>query len=171
VTRKPSRNGSAKSFRPLPDKPRQRVPRLSYGTSPAFALTQCVARLGVFADTHRWCSVPGGQRQSISAASAVNANGAFWYCTYEGGLNGESFVELLQRMMKYRRKPIHLVLDGLPAHKTALVKNYVASTEGRLTGPPDLALFARLCPGFESRRIGIESCQAHRYGKASVAKG
>jgi len=26
-----------------------------------------------------------GQRQSISAASAVNARGAFWYCTYEGG--------------------------------------------------------------------------------------
>ena len=27
-----------------------------------------------------------GQRQSISAASAVNARGGFWYCTYEGGL-------------------------------------------------------------------------------------
>ena len=31
------------------------------------------------------------------------------------------------------RKPVHLVLDSLPAHKTALVKKYVASTEGRLT--------------------------------------
>jgi hypothetical protein len=28
-----------------------------------------------------------GQRQSISAASAVNARGGFWYCTYQGGLN------------------------------------------------------------------------------------
>jgi len=74
-----------------------------------------------------------GQRQSVSAASAVSANGAFWFCTYDGGLNGELFVELLQQMMKYRRKPVHLVLDGLPAHKTALVKKYVASTEGRLT--------------------------------------
>ena len=74
-----------------------------------------------------------GQRQSISAASAVSASGAFWFCTYDGGLNGELFVELLQQMMKYRRKPVHLVLDGLPAHKTALVKKYVASTEGRLT--------------------------------------
>ena len=36
-------------------------------------------------------------------------------------------------MMKYRKKPIHLVLDSLPAHKTALVKKYVTSTEGRLT--------------------------------------
>ncbi len=74
-----------------------------------------------------------GQRQSISAASAVNAKGAFWFCTYEGALNAELFVELLQQMMKYRRKPVHLVLDSLPAHKTALVKKYVASTEGRLT--------------------------------------
>ena len=74
-----------------------------------------------------------GQRQSISAASAVNATGAFWFCTYEGALNAELFVELLQQMMKYRRKHVHLVLDSLPAHKTALVKKYVASTEGRLT--------------------------------------
>jgi len=73
-----------------------------------------------------------GQRQSISAASAVNANGAFWFCTYEGGLNAELFIELLGQMMKHRRKPIHLVLDSLPAHKTALVKKFVASTEGRL---------------------------------------
>lgn len=73
-----------------------------------------------------------GQRQSISAASAVNAKGAFWFATYEGGLNAELFVELLKKMMKYRKKPVHLVLDSLPAHKTALVKKYVTSTEGRL---------------------------------------
>ena len=28
---------------------------------------------------------------------------------------------------------MHLVVDGLPAHRTALVKAYVASTDGRLT--------------------------------------
>jgi transposase len=74
-----------------------------------------------------------GQRQSISAASAVNARGAFWYCTYEGGLNAELFVTLLRKMMRHRAKPVHLVVDGLPAHKTALVKAYVASTRGMLT--------------------------------------
>lgn len=74
-----------------------------------------------------------GQRQAISAASAVNANGAFWFCTYEGGLNAELFVELLGKMLRYRRRPIHLVLDSSPAHKTALVRKFVAATEGRLT--------------------------------------
>ena len=74
-----------------------------------------------------------GQRQSISAASAVNSKGAFWYCTYEGGLNAELFVTLLKKMMRRRLQPVHLVVDGLPAHKTALVKDYVASTNGLLT--------------------------------------
>ena len=74
-----------------------------------------------------------GQRQSISAASAVNAKGGFWYCTYEGGLTAELFVSLLRKMMRHRPKPVHLVVDGLPAHKTKLVKDYVQSTHGRLT--------------------------------------
>jgi transposase len=74
-----------------------------------------------------------GQRQSISAASAVNSKGAFWSCTYQGGLNAELFVDLLQRLMRRRTKPVHLVVDGLPAHKTLLVKTYVASTDGLLT--------------------------------------
>jgi len=74
-----------------------------------------------------------GQRQSISAASAVNARGGFWYCTYQGGLNAALFVTLLRKMMRHRTKPVHLVVDGLPAHKTALVKDYVASTKGMLT--------------------------------------
>src|SRR5450631_2362654 len=65
-----------------------------------------------------------GQRQTVSAASAVNARGAFWYCTYQGGLTAELFVALLKKMMRRRLKPVHLVVDGLPAHKTALVKDY-----------------------------------------------
>ena len=74
-----------------------------------------------------------GQRQTISAASAVNAKGGFWYCTYQGGLTSELFVRLLRAMMRHRSKPVHLVVDGLPSHKTKLVKDYVQSTEGRLT--------------------------------------
>ena len=35
--------------------------------------------------------------------------------------------------MRNRSKPVHLVVDGLPAHKTTLVKSYVESTNGRLT--------------------------------------
>lgn len=74
-----------------------------------------------------------GQRQSVSAASAVSARGGFWFQVYQGALNAELFVELLKRMMRRRRKPVHLIVDGLPAHKKALVRDYVESTHGRLT--------------------------------------
>src|SRR6478752_9002935 len=74
-----------------------------------------------------------GQRQSISAASAVSAKGAFWFATYSGALTGELFVELLKQLMRKRRKPVRLIVDGLPAHKKAIVKEYVASAAGKLT--------------------------------------
>ena len=73
-----------------------------------------------------------GQRQGISAASAVNSKGAFWFATYQGGLTGELFVELLKKLMHRRKKAVHMVVDGLPAHKNALVKQYIASTNGKL---------------------------------------
>lgn len=74
-----------------------------------------------------------GQRQSIPTASAVGPRGEFWFCTYAGGLNGELLVGLLRQLMHRRRKPVHLVLDSLPAYKTRVVRDYVESTEGKLS--------------------------------------
>lgn len=73
-----------------------------------------------------------GTRQSISAASAVNAKGAFWFVTYKGGMTAELFVALLQFLMRGRRRPLFLVLDSLPAHKAKMVQAYVESTKGKL---------------------------------------
>ena len=74
-----------------------------------------------------------GPRQSLSAASAVSANGAFWFAPYAGALTGPLFVDVLRRMLRGRRKPLHLILDGLPAHKALAVKEYVAGLDGKLT--------------------------------------
>jgi transposase len=73
-----------------------------------------------------------GQRQSVSAASAVNAKGAFWFTTYKGALNAERFVDFLKQLMKYRKKPLELVLDSLPAHKGPKVRAYIDSLNGKL---------------------------------------
>lgn len=74
-----------------------------------------------------------GQRQGVSAASAISSNGAFWFATYRGGLNAEGFVGLLRGLMKYRRRPLHLVLDNLPAHKARVVREYVDGCKSGLT--------------------------------------
>ena len=72
------------------------------------------------------------QRQTISAASAVNAKGAFWFATYQGGLNADLFVGMLRLLMRHRRRPLFLVLDNLATHKAKVVMEYVASTAGKL---------------------------------------
>jgi transposase len=74
----------------------------------------------------------GGTRQSVNAISAVNARGAFWYATYEGRLNGTQFRDFLRQFMRYRKKPVMLVVDGHPAHRAGLVSQYVKSLKGRL---------------------------------------
>jgi hypothetical protein len=91
-----------------------------------------------------------GQRQSVSAASAVNARGGFWFATYKGGMNSGLFIEMLKVLMHRRRKPLMLILDSLPAHKGKAVKNYVDQWKA------GIALLARLCAGTKSRRIGVE---------------
>ena len=73
-----------------------------------------------------------GNRQTISAASAVNATGAFWFVTYKGGMTAELFMALLKTIMRGRKKPLFLVLDSLPAHKAKAVLDYVQSTNGKL---------------------------------------
>lgn len=73
-----------------------------------------------------------GQRQSINAISAVNELGAFWFEVYSGRLNAQSFVTFLKRFMRYRRKPVFLIVDGHPSHKAKLVADYVARCDGRL---------------------------------------
>jgi transposase len=66
-----------------------------------------------------------------SILSGVGASGKPG--TVQGGLTAELFVRLLRKMLRHRAKPVHLVVDGLPAHKTKLVKDYVLSAKGRLT--------------------------------------
>lgn len=73
-----------------------------------------------------------GQRQQVNAISAVNDLGAFWFEVYTGKLNAAAFAEFLKRFMRYRRRPVFLVVDGHPSHKAKLVARFVAETEGML---------------------------------------
>src|SRR5207244_1545771 len=73
-----------------------------------------------------------GRRQSVSAISAVNARGEFWYEIYTERLNAPRFVELLRHFMRGRKSPVFLVLDGHPAHIANAVAQYVQRLAGRL---------------------------------------
>lgn len=73
-----------------------------------------------------------GQRQSVNAISAVTARGDFWYSVYTGMLNAKRFVTFLEEFMGGRRGLVLLVVDGHPAHRAKVVKDYVQNLKGRL---------------------------------------
>ena len=73
-----------------------------------------------------------GRRQSVSAISAVNARGEFWYEIYTERLNGTGFIALLSRFMRRRAGKVFLVLDRHPAHIAKVVAHFVQRLKGRL---------------------------------------
>jgi transposase len=73
-----------------------------------------------------------GRRQSVSAISAVNARGAFWYAIYTERLNATRFIEQLRAFMRGRKGRVFLILDRHPAHIAKAVARYVESLRGRL---------------------------------------
>ena len=68
----------------------------------------------------------------MSAISAVNAAGAFWYNVYTERLNKELFIKFLKEFQRSVRRPVFLVVDRHPAHVARVVSEYVQSQKGRL---------------------------------------
>ena len=73
-----------------------------------------------------------GQRQKVSAISAVSAKGGFWSQVYTGMLNAGRFVEFLRHFRRGGRGKVFLVVDGHPSHRAKLVATYVAACRGAL---------------------------------------
>jgi transposase len=73
-----------------------------------------------------------GERASVNMISAVSPGGALKFDVFFGSCNGTVFVEFLKKLMHDAPRPVFLVLDNVSFHKTQIVKDYVASLEGRL---------------------------------------
>ena len=73
-----------------------------------------------------------GARFSVNMVSAISAQGLLRFMTFEGRMNADRFIEFLKRLTYRANAAIFLVLDGHPVHKSKRVKDYVASTNGRL---------------------------------------
>lgn len=73
-----------------------------------------------------------GQRSAVNMISAVSARGKLRFMLAKGRVNGTVFVEFLQRLMHHAPRPIFLILDGGSYHRSRLVRDYVASLDGKL---------------------------------------
>ena len=73
-----------------------------------------------------------GERSSVNMISAVSPSGALMFDVFFGGCNGTVFVEFLTKLMHDAPRPVFLILDNVSFHKCQIVKEYVASLDGRL---------------------------------------
>jgi transposase len=68
----------------------------------------------------------------MNLISAVSRTGQLHFAVVEGRVTGEVFVEYLKRLIHARRRPVFLIVDGHPTHKSALVRKFVESVADRL---------------------------------------
>lgn len=73
-----------------------------------------------------------GARFGLNVISVVNRQGKLRFMVFNGRLNGDLFIQFLRRLLYGASHPIFLIVDGHPAHKSAKVGKFVASTEGKL---------------------------------------
>lgn len=73
-----------------------------------------------------------GARFKINMLSAVSAKGELRFMLTEKGLTAPVFIEFLKRLVHGYDRPIFLIVDGHPVHKSKKVREYVESTNGML---------------------------------------
>ena len=71
-------------------------------------------------------------RHAVKIISAIGQRGEISFQVHEGSMNAERFIKFLDSLLHDFDTPIFLVVDGSSIHKANIVKQYVASTEGKL---------------------------------------
>jgi transposase len=71
-------------------------------------------------------------RHSVKIVSAIGRRGELSFQVHEGSMNAERFIEFLHSVLHDVDTPVFLVVDGSSVHRAKIVKEYVASTGGRL---------------------------------------
>jgi transposase len=69
--------------------------------------------------------------KSLSAVAGLRALN-FYFRLYAGSVKGPQVVEFLGALIRHIPSPLLVVWDGLPAHRSRLVRDYIDSLDGRI---------------------------------------
>jgi transposase len=73
-----------------------------------------------------------GARHSVNLVSAVTAQGALRFAAYAGKFTSATFIDFCKRLLHDSDRPVFLVVDGHPTHRSRAVQEFVLSTKGKL---------------------------------------
>jgi len=105
-----------------------------------------------------------GARHSVNMVSAVTAQGALRFATYQGSFTADSFIDFCTRLLHDADGPVFLVVDGHPTHRAKKVKKFVESTNGRL----QLFLLPGYSPHLNPDEWVSNNVKAARIGRAGI---
>lgn len=69
---------------------------------------------------------------TLSAVAGVTWR-KFYFQLHRGSIKGPEVVKFLQHLMRHMRGRLLIIWDRLAAHRSALVRDYIAAQKGRLT--------------------------------------
>jgi hypothetical protein len=95
-----------------------------------------------------------GARDSLNMISAVTAQGLLRFSTYSGSFTGARFIEFCRKLIADTDRPVYLVGDGHPTHRSKAAKDFVASTDGQLKLFV-LPAYSTPIPRTQPRRVGL----------------
>ena len=73
-----------------------------------------------------------GARHPVNLVSAVTAQGKLRFAGYDGTFTSATFIDFCRRLLHDADRPVFLVVDGHPTHRSTAVKEFIAATAGRL---------------------------------------
>jgi transposase len=73
-----------------------------------------------------------GARFGFNVVSAVNNRGKFCFMVIDKRFGSDEFIEFMERLIKWKRHKIFLIVDSHPAHKSKKVKKWVEENKERI---------------------------------------
>ena len=103
-----------------------------------------------------------GARFKLNLISAVSAKGLMRFMTIEGRLTAPTFIDFLKRLIYKAERPIFMIVDRHPVHRSAAVRKFVESTEGRLR----LFFLPSYSPDLNPDELVWNHLKRHKVGKS-----
>lgn len=73
-----------------------------------------------------------GARFKLNMISAINPRGSFRFMIFEERMNAEVFCEFLKRLLYRAERPVYVIVDNHPVHRSYKVREFVEQTDGKL---------------------------------------
>jgi transposase len=74
-----------------------------------------------------------GRQFGLTMISAVNNRGKLYFMFCKKGINSQTFIRFMNRLIKSQKGKIFLIVDNLPAHKTKMVQSWLEENQGRIS--------------------------------------